>query len=113
MKVHRIPDLSNLALFTLLLMDSHLPSILVGSTLILTAYLLTLLCSAGGGDFKLLIALSITQGDLIATDKYLLYFACALLLAFVFHLLRRGTLKESIAFAPVLLAPFLASYLDI
>jgi Flp pilus assembly protein protease CpaA len=72
-----------------------------------------LLLKIGMGDLKLWLVLIATEGAIVLSMDFLLRaFAIAALLVAVTSI-RRGTMKGSIAFAPVLLLPFLSLYLGI
>lgn len=112
-RTHMISNHSNLALMCLLFVDSHRVSIHE----FLVAWILLLLISVfthlGGGDFKLLTVLLITQGKILVSINYGLGLAAALTVALIASLLIRRNLKGSIPMGPSILAPFIFGYLAI
>jgi hypothetical protein len=65
------------------------------------------------GDLKLWIALIVTQSGLVLSEVFLMRAVVIAGLLVVANYLRIGRRSASIAFAPVLLIPFLSIYLGI
>lgn len=112
-RAHRIPNKLSLLFLLANLLDSHCKSL--GVTVVSVALMGTLFMALriGMGDIKLAVVLITTQGGEVLTLDYLNRLALALFLAMVLHLCSKRTIKGSIAFAPVLLMPYLMLYLDI
>jgi Flp pilus assembly protein protease CpaA len=113
LRTHKITDKSNFALFLLLLFDANpLPLLhLLLAWLILIA--ISLATQLGGGDFKLLTVLLVTQGKVLLSASYGVGIAIAASLTVFIVLLIRGNLDDSVPMGPVILAPFAISYLAI
>ena len=110
---HRISNFSVILLTALL---SHSPSqVELKETIIaiLVVSVLFYIMRIGMGDLKLMLGLLITQGDLVISVKYLYLLLCVLLITLTTQLIFRRTLHGSVAFAHVLLVPFLITYLAI
>jgi Flp pilus assembly protein protease CpaA len=110
---HRISNRSVLLLTALLFLSPHqsgVKSIIVSILVISTLFHFS---KIGMGDLKLMLGLLITQGELIISIRYLALLLCVLLITLITQLISRRTLHGSVAFAHVLLLPFLISYLDI
>jgi Flp pilus assembly protein protease CpaA len=71
------------------------------------------LFGVGMGDLKLIVGLIALQGELILSIYYLQLLLAILALTLLGSLLLRGNLKGSVAFAHVILGPFLLIYLAI
>jgi Flp pilus assembly protein protease CpaA len=110
---HRISNFSVILLTALL---SHSPSqVELEETIIamLVVSVLFYIMRIGMGDLKLMLGLLITQGALILSISYLASLLCVLLITLITQLFSRHTLHGSVAFAHVLLVPFLITYLAI
>jgi Flp pilus assembly protein protease CpaA len=110
---HRISNFSVILLTALL---SHSPSqVELEETIIamLVVSVLFYIMRIGMGDLKLMLGLLITQGALILSISYLASLLCVLLITLFTQLFSRHTLHGSVAFAHVLLVPFLITYLAI
>jgi Flp pilus assembly protein protease CpaA len=105
--------MSNFALFLLLLFDANpLPL----SHTLLAWLTFTIICAVtqlGGGDFKLLTVLLVTQGKVLLSANYGLGIAIAITLTVLISLLARRNLDDSVPMGPAILAPFTISYLAI
>jgi Flp pilus assembly protein protease CpaA len=80
---------------------------------ILIVSILFYILKMGMGDLKLMVGLLITQGALIISIRYLTLLICVLLITLITQLFLHRTLQASVAFAHVLLLPFLIGYLAI
>lgn len=110
---HTITDKSNFALFLLLLIDANplsLPHLLLAW---LTLIIVCLATRLGGGDFKLISVLLVTQGKVLLSANYVLGIAIATSLTVLASLLIRRNLHDSVPMGPAILAPFTISYLAI
>jgi Flp pilus assembly protein protease CpaA len=67
----------------------------------------------GMGDLKLWIVLVLTQGQIVLSIDYLHRLVLTAVLVVCVFWLKVGTLRGAIAFAPVLLIPFISLYLAI
>jgi len=117
LKSHRIPNELSISLGLLLLFDTvttELSSLLIASVLVL---LIAYLGQVGAGDVKLLLILTSTSGSLVLSQQYFLGMALIslsmLLSSFSIARLKGHKAPRSLAFAPSILAPFLALYLAI
>jgi Flp pilus assembly protein protease CpaA len=112
-RTHRISNISTLVLLSLLLSDPHFAppiSAIVASLIFSIAFHLF---GIGMGDLKLIVGLIALQGELILSIQYLQLSVALLSLTLLGSLLLRGNLKGSVAFAHVILGPFLLIYLAI
>jgi Flp pilus assembly protein protease CpaA len=110
---HRISNLSTFFLASLLLCDPHFSSLaptIVAISLVSAAFYLS---GIGMGDIKLFVSLIAIQGELILSIQYLQASVVMLSLTLLGSLLLRGNLRGSVAFAHVILGPFLLIYLAI
>lgn len=112
LRTHRISNRALALLALPLIATAHSAPLIPTALAILVSFGLALLLEIGGGDFKLFSLLMITEGSLILSEDYLASFSLCLLLALLIALLT-GRLRRHIAFAPVILAPFLYCYLAI
>lgn len=112
-RTHKIPNRFNILLGATLLLDRHSLGVAVVLISITTALALTILLRFGMGDFKLALALLISQSSLILTSQYLAFVIAMATLAVIVALIGRVEITGSIAFAPVILLPFTAIYLAI
>lgn len=112
-RTHKIPNRLNILLGVTLLLDRHSLGVAVVLISITTALALTILLRFGMGDFKLALALLISQSSLILTSQYLVFVIAMATLAVIVALIGRVEITGSIAFAPVILLPFTAIYLAI
>lgn len=112
-RTHKIPNRLNILLGVTLLLDRHSLGVGVVLISITTALALTILLRFGMGDFKLALALLISQSSLILTSQYLVFVIAMATLAVIVALIGRVEITGSIAFAPVILLPFTAIYLAI
>lgn len=112
-RTHKIPNRLNILLGVTLLLDRHSLGVAVVLISITTALALTILLRFGMGDFKLALALLISQSSLILTSQYLAFVIAMATLAVIVALIGRVEITGSIAFAPVILLPFTAIYLAI
>ena len=114
---HRIPNRLTLLLAMALLFDSESSSFYSFLTASTAALLIADLGKVGAGDVKLFLALVATSGTLVLSQNYFLGMAltsAALLLCSVINSRLKGARRPTaIAFAPSILIPFLALYLDI
>ena len=111
-KFQKISNFSNLILLILLALDPHKTGTRTLVIAILFSALLVFIFKIGMGDFKLWLSMLYTQAELTLTIKFLNMFLFALALTIAWALTARR-LKGSIAFAPLLLGPFMALYLGI
>lgn len=110
---HRISNMSTLLLTAFLFFNPH-PSQLVTTIIsIVTSSILFFIAKIGMGDLKLLIGLMITQGSILISDSYLYLAVTTLLATLMSYLISRRTMRGSVAFAHVLLVPFVLLYLAI
>lgn len=110
---HRISNLSTLLLTALLIINPHTSQLTTTIISIVTSSILFSIAKIGMGDLKLLIGLLITQGSIVISDKYLYLTVTTLVATLISHLISRRTFRGSVAFAHVLLAPFVVLYLAI
>jgi Flp pilus assembly protein protease CpaA len=110
---HRISNISTLVLLSLLLSDPHLAPPIVAIVAILFLSITFNLFGIGMGDLKLIVGLVALQGELILSIQYLQLSVALLSLTLLGSLLLRRNLKGSVAFAHVILGPFLLIYLAI
>jgi Flp pilus assembly protein protease CpaA len=109
---HRIHN-RNLFIFGIFLIISRNSISLVDSLLLVLAVLLIcLIFKFGGGDFKLLALLILTQGELIASAQFLSYLFFALLISVALWAALQRNFRGAMPLAPSILLPFLALYLD-
>lgn len=112
-KTHTITNKSNFVLFLLLLFDAN-PLTLFHTLLTwLTLTIICLVTHLGGGDFKLLTVLLVTQGKVLLSAHYGSGIAIAITLTVLISLLFRRNLDDSVPMGPAILAPFTISYLAI
>lgn len=112
-QTHRISNFITFIFLSLLLCDPHFSNLaptIAAIFLVSTAFYLS---GVGMGDIKLLVGLIAIQGELVLADNYVESFLAVLAVTVFAQLLIRGNLKGSVAFAHVILAPFLLSYLAI
>jgi Flp pilus assembly protein protease CpaA len=110
---HRIHN-RDLFIYGIFLFISHNAISLVDSLLLVFAVLLIcLIFRFGGGDFKLLALLILTQGELIASMEFFSYLFISLLMSVAIWAARERSFRGSIPLAPSILLPFLVIYLDI
>lgn len=110
---HRISHYSLILLSIPLLLNPHGMRVEVLLMGIAVLTLLTLISSLGGGDFKLLLVLLISQGSLVMSLAYLqIFLFVAFIQVVIFALIRKG-FQGAIPLAPSILAPFLLCYLAI
>lgn len=112
-KTHKISHTSLLALSIPLSLNMHRIFLWQSLLLILATLLVSLLFGIGGGDFKLLALLILTQGALVASITYLQILLMAISLSLLISIIVNRSLKGSIALAPAILLPFMACYLAI
>jgi prepilin peptidase CpaA len=110
---HRISNLSILLLSALLLLSPHPTHVGTAFIAIATSTMLFHLAKIGMGDLKLLIALLITQGALVISANYLNLCIVVLVVTLISQLIWWRSLRGSVAFAHVLLLPFVIVYLAI
>jgi Flp pilus assembly protein protease CpaA len=113
LQTHTITNKSTSALFLLLLIDANPLSLL---HLLLAWSILIIVCLAthlGGGDFKLITVLLVTQGKVLLSAHYGSGIAIAISLTVLISLLARRNLGDSVPMGPAILAPFTISYLAI
>ena len=87
-------------------------SIVKSFSLVFAAFLICLIFKIGGGDFKLISLLIITQGKLIASAQFFSYLFFALLISVAIWATLRRNFRGAMPLAPSILLPFLALYLD-
>ncbi len=110
---HRISNASTLLLIALLLLNPH-PNQFVATIISITvASILFCVAKIGMGDLKLLIGLLVTQGSIVLSADFLYLSLATLAATLISQLIRRRTLRGSVAFAQILLVPFLIAYLAI
>ena len=73
----------------------------------------SMIFKVGGGDFKLLSLLFLTQGEVVASARYFTFLFLSLSAALFISAISRRSLRGSIPLAPSLLLPFVVIYLDI
>lgn len=113
LRTHKITDKSNFVLFLLLLFDANPLPLL---HLLLAWFALIALCLAtqlGGGDFKLLTVLLVTQGKVLLSASYGEGIAISASLTLLIFLIIRRNLDDSVPMGPAILAPFTICYLAI
>lgn len=110
---HRISNISTFLLTALLFFNPHQSRLLTTIIAIAFASILFSIAKIGMGDLKLLIGLLITQGSIVISDNYLFLAFTVLAATLISQLISRRTLRGSVAFAHVLLAPFVLLYLAI
>lgn len=87
-------------------------SIVKSFSLVFAAFLICLIFKIGGGDFKLISLLIITQGKLIASAQFLSYLFFSLLISVAIWAALQRNFRGAMPLAPSILLPFLALYLD-
>ncbi|CAN2202682.1 Prepilin type IV endopeptidase, peptidase domain containing protein [Candidatus Nanopelagicaceae bacterium] len=112
-RTHRISNKTLLVLTSLLLITAHPTSFTKALISIVLAAMIFTLAKIGMGDLKLFVGLIATQGELIITLDYMNLLFLTLAFTLLSHLIFRRTLQGSLAFAHVLLAPFVILYLAI
>lgn len=112
-QTHRISNLSNLALGSLLIFDIHNIEIWMTLIFICLALIATLIIRLGMGDFKLIVVLLITQSAIVVSLQYLSLFLMTATATICISILTRKGLTGSVAFGPTILLPFTAIYLAI
>jgi hypothetical protein len=110
---HRISNISTFVLLSLLLSDPHMAPLIPAIVAILFLSIVFYLFGIGMGDLKLIVGLIALQGELILSIHYLQLSLAILSLTLLGSLALRGSLKGSVAFAHVILGPFLLIYLAI
>lgn len=113
LRTHKITDKSNFVLFLLLLIDANpLPLF----HLLMAWFALIAICLAthlGGGDFKLLTVLLLTQGKVLLSASYGVGIAISASLTVLIFLFIRRNLDDSVPMGPAILGPFAIGYLAI
>ena len=110
---HRISN-RHLAIFSLLLIcDLHTSSLTASAVAVVAVAVLFLTLRIGMGDLKLASLLILTEGSIVLSAQYLQVAFVTLLLTITVRWARERNLKGSVAFAHVILAPFLLLYLAI
>jgi Flp pilus assembly protein protease CpaA len=112
-QTHRISHQSNLLFFLLLLLKPQPTSLIAISLILILSFVASILLGIGGGDFKLFAALTITQGALVRSERYLLGLVLTLAVSTLISFAFTRSLRTAIPLAPALLAPFALSYLAI
>jgi Flp pilus assembly protein protease CpaA len=97
----------------MLYFSPHQSGVKITLVAIAAASILFYIAKIGMGDLKLLMGLLITQGALVISRSYLYLSICALLATLISQLIYRRTLQGSVAFAHVILLPFIIIYLAI
>lgn len=110
---HRISDTSNFILFLLLAINPHPVNLIRFTVAWLLLILLSTVTHLGGGDFKMLTILLLTQGDILLTASYGLQFSIATTITLLSCLVSRRNVEGSIPMGPAILAPFTFAYLAI
>ncbi|CAN2201721.1 hypothetical protein MCEJIRE27_00772 [Candidatus Nanopelagicaceae bacterium] len=110
---HRISNVSILCFTALQLFSPHPIHATKTFFAISLASILFTIARIGMGDLKLLIGLLITQGAIVTSLNYLYLTIVALVFTLISQLIFRRSLQGSVAFAHVLLLPFLIGYLAI
>jgi Flp pilus assembly protein protease CpaA len=110
---HRISNFSVILLTALLSHSPNQGELEETIIAILVVSVLFFITRIGMGDLKLMFGLLITQGNLVISARYLYLLLCVLLITLATQLVSRHTLHGSVAFAHVLLLPFLITYLAI
>jgi Flp pilus assembly protein protease CpaA len=110
---HRIPNKVSALFFLVTLVNPHRVQILISAIALVLSIAIFTLTRIGMGDIKVAASLIVNQGSLVLSYQYLKGLSIALTLAIVLHLYSKRSLKGSVAFAPVLLSPFLLLYLAI
>jgi hypothetical protein len=113
LRFHLITNRALTFLAFLLLQDLHLASLQSIALSELLIAFLSLGLRFGGGDFKLLSLLTITEGRLLISIEYLHWFFAAIILSLLMKCAITGSGRGSLAMAPSILAPFLILYLAI
>lgn len=72
----------------------------------------SMIFKVGGGDFKLLSLLFLTQGEIVASARYFSLLFFSLSAALFISAVSRWSLRGAVPLAPSLLLPFLVIYLD-
>ena len=112
-RTHRISNVNILILTALLSISPHWAGVEKVLISILIAAIIFILAKIGMGDLKLMIGLMITQGQLVISADYFRLVALFMAITLISQLIVRRSLKSSIAFAHILLAPLLVLYLAI
>lgn len=112
-KLHRIANTHLAFLALILLFDMHRTSFTTTLISIAATIALFTVAKIGMGDIKLAVAMIATQGSIVLTRDFFDLSLLALLLTALLRLLKYRDLRGSVAFAHVLLLPFLALYLAI
>lgn len=110
---HRISHQSSLFLFLLLLVKPQPTSLIATFLILIVSLVASVLFGIGGGDFKLFAGLTIAQGSLIRSERYLLGLVLTLAISILISFAHTRSLHRAIPLAPALLAPFALSYLAI
>lgn len=110
---HRISNVSNFALFLLLLFDPHFASIEVALLGIFMTICFAIFSGLGGGDVKLLSLLIMSQGSIVISLEYFQLTLITSAISLVIAVLARRSLNGAVPMAPAILAPFLFRYLAI
>ena len=113
LRTHKITDNSNFVFCLILLIDANPLPLLY---LLMAWFALIAICLAtqlGGGDFKLLTVLLLTQGKVLLSASYGVGIAISASLTVLIFLLIRRNLDGSVPMGPAILVPFTFSYLAI
>jgi Flp pilus assembly protein protease CpaA len=110
---HRITNRSLFILGLALFADMHSASLIHILIAVAIALSLSVAFKIGMGDFKLFLALVITQGALVLTVDFLSHLFLITLVTVIITIVRRKGLSGSIAFAPCIAIPFGLAYLGI
>lgn len=113
LQTHTITNKINFAFFLLLLIDTNPLSLRHLLLAWLTLIIVSLVTQLGGGDFKLITVLLVTQGKVLLSAHYGSGIAIAITLTVLISLLFRRNLDDSVPMGPAILAPFTISYLAI
>jgi Flp pilus assembly protein protease CpaA len=113
LRSHRIPNIATLALGGVLFIDCHSAGALLTISVAAIVTTIFLLAKVGMGDVKLFLVLVFTQGSLVISIRYLQLVIFIMVITVLAAKAARGNISGSVAFAHVILLPFLALYLAI
>jgi Flp pilus assembly protein protease CpaA len=109
----RIRNVDSALLALLFAFDLRPSSLLTTISWIAISIVTFHLVRIGMGDLKLWIVLVLTEGQIVLSIAYLHRLVLTAVLVVFGFWLKSGTLRGTIAFAPVLLIPFISLYLAI
>jgi hypothetical protein len=112
-RTHRISNAIIAVLTGLLLFDPHRTQFLIVIAAALLLSILFTVAKIGMGDLKMTWGLLISQGELLLSIRYLHIVLITLAATLVVQFALQRNFKGSVAFAHVILIPFLAIYLAI